>query len=805
MSNHYRPEIIEKAAQSFWSTEQTFKTETDSKNRRDQNYYCLSMFPYTSGNIHMGHVRNYTIGDVKTRIKIMQGYNVLQPMGWDSFGLPAENAAIKHKSHPAKWTRENMQHMKDQLQRIGYAFDWSREFATCDSDYYQWQQWLFLKMYEKGLVYKKNAIVNWDPVDQTVLANEQVVNGRGWRSDALVEQKEIAQWFCRITDYANRLDDDLDTLDDWPDAVKIMQKNWIGRSHGAEITFPIKNSNEKLSVFTTRADTLYGTTFMAIAADHPIAQALGKSNPTIQSFIDDCKKQSTAEADIQTAEKKGIATPLTAINPIDQSEIPVWIANYILMTYGTGAIMAVPAEDERDHAFATKYQIPIKDVYDDDKKLINAGPHTGLLQADANEKIISQLNKEKTGKAKTTYRLRDWGISRQRYWGVPIPIIHCPKCGEVPESAENLPVKLPEDVDYQYGEAILKNCKSFYETTCPHCGDPATRETDTFDTFVDSSWYYHYFINQGQGGICTQVNDNWLGVDLYIGGIEHAILHLLYARFMQKVLADLELTSVNEPFKRLLSQGMVLKDGAKMSKSKGNVVSPDTLIHEYGADTIRLFVIFAAPPTQDLEWSDGAIEGCYRFLKRVWAFSDSHRDQLMTTSEKVELKSLSKGTMQILIEIHKELNTIQRDADHIHLNTVASGAMKLFQSVSKLQSQPDADRCLRDAFSILLRILNPITPHITHSLWQSLGYGNDIARASWPTADQEIISQAREATIVIQINGKKKGTLKLTTGATEAEVMEALQQDDGLKKQFEKFDTIKKTIYVPNKLINLVV
>ena len=802
MSNHYRPDTIEKAAQSFWHTEQTFKTQTDGNNRRDQNYYCLSMFPYTSGNIHMGHVRNYTIGDVKTRIKIMQGYNVLQPMGWDSFGLPAENAAIKHKSHPAEWTRENMRHMKEQLQRIGFAFDWSREFATCDSDYYRWQQWLFLKMYEKGLVYKKNAIVNWDPVDQTVLANEQVVNGRGWRSNAVVEQKEIAQWFCRITDYANRLDDDLDTLDNWPDAVKTMQKNWIGRSQGAQITFPIKDSNEKLTVFTTRADTLYGATFMAIAADHPIAQTLGKSNPAIQSFIDDCKKQSTAEADIQTAEKKGIATPLTAINPIDQSEIPIWIANYILMSYGTGAIMAVPAEDERDHAFASKYQLPVKDVYDDQENLINAGTHTGLSQADACEKIINQLEKLKMGERKTTYRLRDWGISRQRYWGVPIPIIHCPKCGEVPESEDNLPVKLPEDVDYQYGEAILKNCQSFYETTCPHCGGPATRETDTFDTFVDSSWYYHYFINQGQGGICTRVNDNWLGVDLYIGGIEHAILHLLYARFMQKVLADLELTSISEPFTRLLSQGMVLKDGAKMSKSKGNVVSPDTLIQEYGADTIRLFVIFAAPPTQDLEWSDGAIEGCYRFLKRVWAFADTHRDQLMRVPHSDQ--KFAKGTLQILIDIHKELNTIQRDANHIQLNTVASGAMKLFQSVTKLQGQPDGDGYLRDAFSILLRVLNPITPHITHNLWQTLNYGDDIAKATWPTADDEIINQASETIIVVQINGKKKGIIKINSGATETDVMDALERDDTLKKQYEKRDSIKKTIYVPNKLINLV-
>ena len=609
MTNIYQPESIEKQAQTFWDTEHTFKTDTKDSASRSENYYCLSMFPYTSGNIHMGHVRNYTIGDVKSRMKKMQGYNVLQPMGWDSFGLPAENAAIKNKSHPAIWTRQNISSMKEQLKRIGFAYDWSREMATCDSDYYRWQQWLFIEMYKKGLVYKKDAIVNWDPVDQTVLANEQVINGRGWRSNALVEQKKIAQWFCKITDYADRLQGELDTLDKWPEAVKLMQKNWIGKSTGASIDFQLKNSNDKLTVFTTRADTLFGATFMAIAADHPLAIELGKQDNAIQTFLDQCKKQSTAEADIQTAEKIGIKTPLVAINPINGEELPVWIANYILMNYGTGAIMAVPAEDERDHEFAQKYQIAVKTVFDDNDCLINAGAFTGLKQQEATAAIIKKLDTEGCGKKSITYRLRDWGISRQRYWGVPIPMVHCDTCGTVPEDQANLPVKLPENIDYQYGESLLENCEDFIKVKCPICGKPSKRETDTIDTFFESSWYYHYFISQGKDGITSKNNDHWMGVDLYIGGIEHAILHLLYARFIQKVLMDLSLTEVPEPFSQLLSQGMVLKDGAKMSKSKGNVISPDALIEQYGADTIRLFIIFAAPPTQDLDWSDGGVEG----------------------------------------------------------------------------------------------------------------------------------------------------------------------------------------------------
>ena len=807
MIHSYQPKIIEKEAQKYWDTTQAFKIDHLADAPRSKNFYCLSMFPYTSGNIHMGHVRNYTIGDVMTRIKKMQGYNVLQPMGWDSFGLPAENAAIKGKRHPAEWTRENIASMGHELKQIGFAYDWNREFATCDEDYYRWQQWLFIQMLERGLVYRKASIVNWDPVDQTVLANEQVVNGRGWRSNALVEQKNIPQWFCKITDYAERLSDDLENLDEWPDAVKIMQRNWIGKSHGANVFFKLKSRSDRLEVFTTRPDTLFGATFMAIAPDHPLAIACAENDEIIQEFINTCKQQSTAEADIATAEKKGVLTPLIAINPINGEEIPVWIANYILMGYGTGAIMAVPAEDERDAEFADKYQLPIVTVYDhnlDKPTLINAQQFTGLDQEAAVTNIIQALADAGHGEATTTFRLRDWGISRQRYWGVPIPVIYCDDCGVVPEKSENLPVRLPIDIQYAYGEPLLKNCDDFYQCTCPQCGKLARRETDTFDTFFDSSWYYHYFISQGQGGITSKRNDQWLGVDLYIGGIEHAILHLLYARFIQKVLKDLNLSSVDEPFKRLLSQGMVLKDGAKMSKSKGNVISPNDLIDQYGADTIRLFMIFAAPPTQDLDWSDGAVEGCFRFLKRIWTFANEHLS-LLQPSVPLDTDSLTALDKRILIDMHKELALINRDANAIHLNTVASGAMKLFQHLTKIDDFQRNHALVQHGLSLLLRVLNPITPHITHYLWQHCGFGETIETSEWPVADQKILALEDQVSIVVQFNGKKKAMIAAKSNATEQDVIEAIQSDALAKSQLEKHATIKKTIYVKNKLINFVI
>ncbi|MEC8882159.1 MAG: leucine--tRNA ligase [Pseudomonadota bacterium] len=807
MIESYNPKHIEKKAQAYWKQEETFKVETEKESLRKDNYYCLSMFPYTSGNIHMGHVRNYTIGDVKSRLKKMQGFNVLQPMGWDSFGLPAENAAIKDKSHPALWTNKNIESMKKEFQEMGFAYDWSRELATCDEDYYKWQQWLFIEMRKRGLVYKKDAIVNWDPVDQTVLANEQVIDGRGWRSNALVEQKNIAQWFCKITAYADELDKDLESLTKWPDAVKTMQKNWIGKSKGTNVHFEIKGRSETLSVFTTRADTLFGATFMAIAIDHPVAADLAKENKDIESFIKECQKQSTAEADIQTAEKKGIMTDLVAINPVNNEEVPIWIANYILMSYGTGAIMAVPAEDKRDREFAEKHDLKIVEVYSDEEKpvLINSGKYNGLEQKKALQAIVQDLVDSKNGESITTYRLRDWGISRQRYWGVPIPIVNCAECGAVSEKEENLPIRLPKDIQYEYGKPLLKECKEFYETTCPKCGKAAHRETDTFDTFFDSSWYYHYYISQGKDGITSKKNDQWMGVDLYIGGIEHAILHLLYARFIQKVLYDMELTEVKEPFTQLLSQGMVLKNGAKMSKSKGNVISPKTLIEKYGADTIRLFIIFAAPPTQDLDWSDGAVEGCYRFLKKVWTFVQENIEILQSSNEDAMIQEIDQTTKDHIIAINQTLVTINRDTENIHLNTVASGAMKLFQVISKIQCTENFGSVLKYAVSILLRVLNPIAPHMTHELWQEGKFGEDIAKAKWAVADESILNLDRQVTVVMQINGKKKGTVTAQTNASEDDIIQAIKGNEQTNAHMNKIKPIKKTIFVKNKLINFVV
>lgn len=800
----YNPKEIEQQAQLEWQAACTFEMNTSISQTRKDNYYCLCMFPYTSGNIHMGHVRNYTIGDVESRIKKMQGYSVLQPMGWDSFGLPAENAAIKHKCHPVTWTKKNIASMKRELQGMGFGYDWTKEFATCDKNYYRWQQWLFIRMRAKGLIYKKDAIVNWDPVDQTVLANEQVINGRGWRSDALVEQKSIAQWFCKITAYSERLNADLDELDRWPDAVKTMQKNWIGKSEGTEITFKLCGCDDTLTVFTTRADTLCGATFMAIASDHPLSQALAKNDASVASFIKACQQQSTAEADIQTAEKKGLDTGLKAINPINHQEIPIWIANYILMGYGTGAVMAVPAEDGRDKEFAERYGIDIIEVYKEGK-LINSGGYSGLSQAEGLAAIVGDLVKNKVGKRKTTYRLRDWGISRQRYWGVPIPIINCSDCGPVSEKEENLPVELPTDIEYEYGRPLLQECEAFYRTTCPRCGQAATRETDTFDTFFDSSWYYHYFISQGNNGITSRQNDSWMGIDLYIGGIEHAILHLLYARFIQKVLFDMDLTSVKEPFQQLLSQGMVLKNGAKMSKSKGNVISPETLIEKYGADTIRLFIIFAAPPTQDLDWSDGAVEGCYRFLKKLWALHQDNLDILINATDQIDIQAVDAITKQQLIMINQELVNINRDVESIHFNTVASGAMKLFQAINKIPQDKHHPAALKYALSILLRVLNPITPHITHHLWQTCQFGGDIASAPWPEADDDIIALNQQSVVVMQINGKKKGLLKVSVDANQEEVMKAIEDNSQTSAHISKIPTIKKVIFVKNKLINFVV
>ncbi len=629
MLPEYDAQKIEQQAQEYWQKNKSFHAVED---KTKQKYYCLSMFPYPSGKLHMGHVRNYSIGDVISRFQKMQGKNVLQPIGWDAFGLPAENAALKNKTPPAKWTYENISYMKQQLVQLGFGYDWSREIATCHPKYYKWEQWLFIKLFEKGLVYKKNSVVNWDPVDQTVLANEQVIDGRGWRSDALIEKKEIAQWFMKITDYAEELLTSLDDLSGWPESVKTMQKNWIGKSVGLEIDFVMENY-ENLCVYTTRPDTLFGVTYLAIAAEHPLAIEAGKNNASVQSFINECKTIQTSEAAMETMEKRGVDSGLICIHPITGQEVQIWIANFVLMGYGTGAVMSVPAHDERDYEFAKKYNIPIvpvikphdseldisSEAFIEKGVLFNSGGFDGLSSEDAFDAIADNLESQNLGQRQTNYRLRDWGVSRQRYWGCPIPIINCPKCGPVAVPETQLPVVLPEEISFNGVGSPIKKMPDFFQTTCPSCGASSERETDTFDTFFESSWYFARYacVNSDNAMLDDRAN-YWLEVDQYVGGIEHAILHLLYARFFNKLLRDEGLIKTSEPFSNLLTQGMVIKDGAKMSKSKGNTVDPAEMIERYGADTVRLFILFAAPPTQDLEWIDSGLEGAHRFIHKIY-------------------------------------------------------------------------------------------------------------------------------------------------------------------------------------------
>ncbi|MDX1320124.1 MAG: leucine--tRNA ligase, partial [Oceanospirillum sp.] len=638
MDVQYTPHKIEQEAQAFWEKNQCFKAVEDANREK---FYCLSMFPYPSGRLHMGHVRNYTIGDVLSRYQRLRGKNVLQPMGWDAFGLPAENAAIKNNVAPAKWTYENIDYMRDQLKQLGFAYDWDREIATCHPEYYRWEQWFFTRLFEKGLVYKKTSAVNWCPHDMTVLANEQVIDGCCWRCDTEVERREIPQWFLKITDYADQLLDDLDKVD-WPEQVKTMQRNWIGKSRGVELRFGLKDRSEELEVFTTRPDTLMGVTYVAVAAQHPLSLEAAQNNAELAAFVEECKHTKVAEADMATMEKKGMATGFTALHPLTGREVPVMVANFVLMDYGSGAVMAVPGHDQRDWEFATKYGLPIeqviaaaegdeadlsKEAYTEKGTLVNSGEFDGLNFEAAFDAIAAKLEGEGKGKITINYRLRDWGVSRQRYWGAPIPMISCDSCGDVPVPEDQLPVVLPEDVDFDGVGSPIKKMPEFYETTCPKCGGAATRETDTFDTFMESSWYYARYAcrNQSEAMLDSEA-DYWTPVNHYIGGIEHAILHLLYSRFYHKLLRDEGLVNSDEPFQRLLTQGMVLKDGSKMSKSKGNTVDPQELIQKYGADTVRLFIMFAAPPEQSLEWSDSGVEGANRFLKRLWKMVQSHVD-----------------------------------------------------------------------------------------------------------------------------------------------------------------------------------
>jgi leucyl-tRNA synthetase len=814
---------VEAAAQQHWLEHDSFRVTED---KTKEKYYCLSMFPYPSGHLHMGHVRNYTIGDAISRYQRMQGKNVLQPMGWDAFGLPAENAAIQNKSAPAKWTYGNIDYMREQLQRLGYAYDWSREIATCHKDYYRWEQLFFTSLFKKGLVYKKESEVNWDPVDQTVLANEQVVDGRGWRSGALVERRSIPQWFLKITDYAQELLDDLDKLEGWPEKVRTMQSNWIGRSEGVNLSFTVDAETDpelrELAVYTTRPDTLMGVTYVAIAPQHPLATKAAKDDPALAKFIAEENKTKVAEADMATMEKVGCNTGLLATHPITGEQVPVFVANFVLMSYGSGAVMAVPGHDQRDWEFANKYKLPIKQVVEsiDDAvcdlkqaafvnkgRLINSGKFDGLDFADAFEAIAEFLTEQNKGYKTVNFRLRDWGVSRQRYWGAPIPIINCDSCGAMPVPEDQLPVVLPEDIEFDASGSPLAKMPDFYQTQCPGCGGAATRETDTFDTFMESSWYYARYTCRDQSESMLDERANyWLPVDQYIGGIEHAILHLLYSRFFHKLMRDAGMVDSDEPFEHLLTQGMVLKDGSKMSKSKGNTVDPLSLIEKYGADTVRMFTMFAAPPDQSLEWSDSGVEGSYRFLKKLWRLVSEHKTVDCTA---VSSLSLSSDQKALRLKTHQSLEKITDDYGRRHtFNTAIAATMELLNTVTKFkdasgESNSVDGQVIQEALEVIVLVLAPIVPHFSHALWQHLGHTGAVIDADWPKVDATALTQDT-VLIVVQVNGKLRAKLEVDKNIGKTE-LEALALTDEAVVRFTETGTIRKVIIVPGKLVNIVV
>lgn len=866
MHEQYQPREIEAAAQSFWDEQKSFEV---SEQPGKKTYYCLSMFPYPSGKLHMGHVRNYTIGDVISRYQRMQGKNVLQPMGWDAFGMPAENAAMKNNVAPAKWTYENIAYMKSQLRSLGLAVDWSREVTTCKPDYYRWEQWLFTRLFEKGVIYRKNGTVNWDPIDQTVLANEQVIDGRGWRSGALIEKREIPMYYFKITAYADELLESLDELTGWPEQVKTMQRNWIGKSRGMEVQFPynVDSIGEEgtLKVFTTRPDTLMGATYVAVAAEHHLASLAAKNNPELQAFIAECKGGSVAEADVATQEKKGLPTGLFVEHPLTGEKLPVWVANYVLMHYGDGAVMAVPAHDERDFEFAHKYNLPVKsvvrtssgdtnpapwqDAYGEHGTLINSGEFDGLDFAGAFDAMEVALIKKNLGASRTQFRLRDWGISRQRYWGCPIPIIHCDACGDVPVPEDQLPVVLPEDVVPDGAGSPLARMPEFYECSCPKCGQPAKRETDTMDTFVESSWYYaRYASPHFEGGLVEKsAADHWLPVDQYIGGIEHAILHLLYARFFHKLMRDEGLVSSNEPFKNLLTQGMVIaetyyrreangaytwfnpadvelerdskakvisaklkSDGLpveiggteKMAKSKNNGVDPQSMIDQFGADTCRLFMMFASPPDMSAEWSDSGVEGSHRFLKRVWRLAQAHVTQGLPG--KLDVASLHDEQKAVRRATHLAIKQASHDVGQNHkFNTAIAQVMTLMNVLEKAAQGTEQDRALiHEGLEAVTLLLAPITPHISHELWKQLGHADAVIDADWPVVDESALVQD-SLTLVIQVNGKLRGQIDMPASATREEVEAAARANENVLRFVDGL-TIRKVIVVPGKLVNIV-
>lgn len=871
MHENYQPRDIEAAAQAHWDAHKSFEV---SEQAGKDTFYCLSMFPYPSGKLHMGHVRNYTIGDVIARYHRMQGKNVLQPMGWDAFGMPAENAAMKNNVAPAKWTYENIAYMKAQLKSLGLAIDWSREVTTCKPDYYRWEQWLFTRLFEKGVIYRKNGTVNWDPVDQTVLANEQVIDGRGWRSGALIEKREIPMYYFKITAYAEELLSSLDDLPGWPEQVKTMQRNWIGKSRGMEVSFPYDaasiGQDGALKVFTTRPDTLMGATYVAVAAEHPLAAIALTKLPAdqaaeLQAFIDECKRGGVAEADIATQEKKGLATPLFVEHPLTGEKLPVWVANYVLMNYGEGAVMAVPAHDERDFAFAAKYNLPVKpvvrtsagdetpapwqDAYGEHGQLINSGAFDGLDFQGAFDAIEVALQKKGLGQSRTQFRLRDWGISRQRYWGCPIPIIHCPSCGDVPVPEDQLPVVLPEDVVPDGAGSPLAKMPEFYECTCPKCGTAAKRETDTMDTFVESSWYFARYASptHDKGMVDPAAANHWLPVDQYIGGIEHAILHLLYARFFHKLMRDEGLVSSDEPFKNLLTQGMVVAEtyyrtasnggkdwfnpadveverdakakviGArlktdglpveiggteKMSKSKNNGVDPQAMIDAYGADTCRLFMMFASPPDMSLEWSDAGVEGASRFLRRVWRLAQAHVNAGLPAA--LDTAALSDAQKDVRRAIHLAIKQASQDVGQHHkFNTAIAAVMTLMNVLEKAPQADAQDRALlQEGLETVALLLAPITPHICHELWRELGHADAVIDAAWPKVDESALVQDT-LQLVVQVNGKLRGQIEVAADASR-ETVEAIARANENVLRFTEGLTIRKVIVVPGKLVNIV-
>jgi leucyl-tRNA synthetase len=816
MNTPYKPEIVEAEAQQYWQEARSFEVVEDPKKEK---FYCLTMFPYPSGKLHMGHVRVFTISDVIARYQRMRGKHVLQPMGWDAFGMPAENAAIKHGVPPAQWTYQNIGEMRAQMDRLGYAYDWSREIATCRPEYYRWEQWLFTKMFEKGLVYRKNSVVNWDPVDQTVLANEQVIDGRGWRSDALVERREIPQWFMKITAYADELLEELDRMPGWPDSVKTMQRNWIGRSEGVELSFDVDGEDEPLTVYTTRPDTLMGVTYMAVAAEHPLAKKAAETSPEVAAFTEECVKTDASEATLETMEKKGMPLGISAIHPLTGDEVPLWVANFVLMSYGTGAVMAVPGHDERDWEFAKKHGIEIKQViapsdgseidiqeavYVDKGILVNSGEWDGMDFETALNSIADHFESTGRGRRTVNYRLRDWGVSRQRYWGAPIPIIYCDDCDAVPVPEQDLPVVLPEDVHVTGAGSPLKDIPEFVNVACPKCGKDARRETDTFDTFVESSWYFaRYACPDSDSKMLDERAAYWTPVDQYTGGIEHAILHLLYSRFFQRIMRDEGLTDVSEPFTNLLTQGMVLKDGAKMSKNKGNVVDPQELIGKYGADTVRLFMMFAAPPEQSLEWSDEGVQGSYRFLKRFWHAVMEHVEAGPAAALDTNGLTPDQKTLR-----HKTHQTIGKIGDDIgrrnSFNTAVAASMELLNAINKLDDASEQGRAVKhEALEAVVLMLSPMTPHICHAMWKALGNDAALVDERWPVSDATAL-ELDTVELVVQVNGKLRCRVSVPADAGKDVIEQVALADDNVQR-FVDGKEIRKVIVVPGRLVNVVV